>query len=381
MANVLRYGMIGGGPGAFIGDVHRKAAAFDGLATLVAGSFSSSFDKTKETGKELGLDESRLYASYEEMAEREAAREDGIDFVSIVTPNHLHHRIAKAFLEKGIHVICDKPLTTSLADAEELQKLAKQKGLLFAVTYTYTGYPLVKHARELIKEGKLGEIRFVNAEYAQDWLSTPAENEGLKQAEWRTDPKRTGIANAVGDIGTHVENMVSYLTGLKISRLSARLDSFVSGRTLDDNATIMVEYEGGAKGLYWVSQIAIGHDNGLRVRVFGSKAAIEFIQEEPNHLKVSWLGGPDHILSRGRDAVSDHVGGYQRVPAGHPEGFFEAFSNIYRTFSEGVAAAKSGKKVSDDDFDYTGVAYGVDGVRFIERCVESSKAGAKWIDY
>ncbi len=380
MAKVLRYGMVGGGPGAFIGDVHRKAAAFDGFAVLTAGAFSTSFDKTKQTGEELGLDESRLYKDYSEMAQQEAKRDDGIDFVSIVTPNNTHYPIAKAFLEQGIHVICDKPLTTSLKDAEELQKLARDKGLLFAVTYTYTGYPMVKHARHMIQNGEIGEIRFVNAEYAQDWLATPMEKEGLKQAEWRTDPKQTGIANSVGDIGTHVENMVSYLTGLKIKRLSARLDSFVEGRTLDDNATVMVEYDTGAKGLYWVSQIAIGGDNALRVRVYGTKAAVEFVQEDPDHLKVSVLGGPDKILSRGRDDLAENAAKYPRVPAGHPEGFFEAFSNIYKTFAEGVMEAKGGKKVTDDDFDYIGVAGGVDGVRFIEKCVESSKAGAKWVD-
>jgi predicted dehydrogenase len=381
MANELRYGMVGGGPGAFIGDVHRKAAAFDGKAVLVAGSFSSSFDKTKETGKELGLDDDRLYKDYSEMAKAEAQRKDGIDFVSIVTPNNAHYPVAKAFLEQGIHVICDKPLTTSLAHAEELEKLAKDKGLLFGVTYTYTGYVLAKQARHLIQSGELGEIRFVSAEYAQDWLATPMEKEGLKQAEWRTDPKKTGIANSVGDIGTHVENMVSYMTGMKITRLSARLDSFVEGRQLDDNASIMVEYNTGAKGLYWVSQIAIGHDNGLRVRVYGTKASLEFLQEEPNHLYVRYLGGPETILSRGRDAVADSAERYNRVPAGHPEGLFVAFANIYKTFAEGVDEAKNGKKVKDEDFDYPGVAYGVEGVRFIEKCVESSKAGAKWIDF
>jgi predicted dehydrogenase len=378
---VATYGMVGGGPGAFIGEVHRVAARFDGLAALVAGSFSSSFDKTKQTGGELGLPEDRLYASYAEMAEKEGSRDDGIDFVVVVTPNKLHYAIAKAFLENGIHILCDKPLTTTVEEAEELKKIAQDKGLLFGVTYTYTGYPMVKNARDVVQNGELGDIRFVAAEYPQDWLAEPMEKQGLKQAEWRTDPSQTGVSNVVGDIGTHVENMVSYVTGLKIKKLAARLDSFVEGRTLDDNATIMVEYDGGAKGLYWVSQIAVGYDNGLRIRVFGTKGGLEFFQEDPNHLVVTPLGGPTKKLSRGRDAMSDRATELSRVPAGHPEGYFEAFANIYTTFAKAVAKKKAGKSVDESKEDYPTIDEGIQGVRFIHRCVESSKKDAAWVDF
>jgi len=298
-ARKLRYGMVGGGKGAFIGDVHRKAIAMDGLAELVAGSFSQSFDNTIETGTNLGLARERLYATYAEMAQKEASRPDCIDFVSIVTPNALHYPVAKAFLEAGINVVCDKPLTFEESEARELEALARKKNLLFCVTYTYTGYPAVKQAREMVQHGDIGEIRFVNAEYPQEWLATAAEREGSKQASWRTNPALSGKSNCVGDIGSHVENLVSYITGLKIKSLCARLDTFVSGRVLDDNASIMVEYEGGAKGLYWASQITIGYDNALRVRIFGTKGTIQWSQENPNYLTVSKLGEPTQVLSRG----------------------------------------------------------------------------------
>ncbi|MFO8063374.1 MAG: Gfo/Idh/MocA family protein [Spirochaetota bacterium] len=378
---VVSYGMVGGGPGAFIGAVHRTAARFDARAALVAGSFSSNYEKTTQTGRQLGLEEDRLYKSYSEMAKAEAARADGIDFVAIVTPNKLHFDIAKAFLEHGIHVLCDKPLTTTVEEAEELKKLAAGNDALFGLTYTYTGYPMVKHAKDLVASGEIGEIRFVSAEYPQDWLAEPMETQGLKQAEWRTDPAQSGISNCVGDIGTHLENLVSYITGLKITSLSARLDSFVEGRRLDDNASIMLEYEGGAKGLYWLSQVAIGFDNAPRVRIFGTKGSIEFQQEDPNHLIVNALGGPTKTLSRGRDALSARATELSRVPAGHPEGYFEAFSNIYTTFADAVFRKQSGQKVDERTEDYPTLDEGIEGVRFIHRCVESSKQGAAWIDF
>lgn len=378
---VVSYGMVGGGPGAFIGAVHRTAARFDARAALVAGSFSSNYEKTTQTGRQLGLEEDRLYKSYSEMAKAEAARADGIDFVAIVTPNKLHFDIAKAFLEHGIHVLCDKPLTTTVEEAEELKKLAAGNDALFGLTYTYTGYPMVKHAKDLVASGEIGEIRFVSAEYPQDWLAEPMETQGLKQAEWRTDPAQSGISNCVGDIGTHLENLVSYITGLKITSLSARLDSFVEGRRLDDNASIMLEYEGGAKGLYWLSQVAIGFDNAPRVRIFGTKGSIEFQQEDPNHLIVNALGGPTKTLSRGRDALSARATELSRVPAGHPEGYFEAFSNIYTTFADAVFRKQSGQKIDERTEDYPTLDEGIEGVRFIHRCVESSKQGAAWIDF
>ncbi len=377
----LRYGMVGGGKGAFIGDVHRKAIALDGLAELVAGSFSQSFENTLETGASLGVARDRLYATYGEMATAEAARSDGIDFVSIVTPNALHYSVAKAFLSAGISVVCDKPLTFEEAEAKELGALAAKKGLLFGVTYTYTGYPAVKHAREMVRRGDIGEIRFVNAEYPQEWLATPSEREGSKQAAWRTNPALAGKSNCVGDIGSHAENMVSYITGLKIAKLCARLDTFVEGRPLDDNATIMVEYEGGAKGVYWASQIAIGYDNGLRVRIFGTKGTIQWSQENPNYLVVSKLGEPTVTLSRGRDGFYPHAQSYSRIPSGHPEGYFEAFANLYKTFITALAKLKAGEKLTQDDLDFPTAEAGAQGVRFIGKCVESSKKGAVWVTF
>jgi len=378
----LRYGMVGGGPGAFIGDVHRRAIALDPNTELVAGVFSRNQQASLVTARSLLLDQSRIYRDYQSMADEEAKRDDGIDFVVIVTPNVSHFEIAKAFLQAGIHVVCDKPLTTELADAESLGALVRDTGLLFAVTYTYTGYPIVKHARELVRSGALGAIRFVNAEYPQEWLAQRSEDEeGNRQAAWRTDPSQSGKSNCVGDIGTHIENMVSYVTGLEIERLSARLDSFVEGRTLDDNATIMVDYAGGARGLYWSSQIAIGRDNGLRVRVFGEKGSIEFFQEEPNHLTLSLIDAPTQIISRGRDALGTRGDGLVRVPAGHPEGYFEAFANIYLTFTGALRKRLSGEKLDEADMDFPQVEDGIQGVRFVTRVVESNESDGSWTQF
>ncbi len=376
-----RYGMIGGGEGSFIGDVHRRAIGLDGKAQLVAGCFSTSYDNTLATGKALGLDESRLYESFADMAKAESERDDGIDFAVIVTPNHVHYAAAKAFLKAGIHVVCDKPLTFEESEAQELSDLAEAQKLLFCVTYTYTGYPIAKHAREMILNGDLGAIRFVNAEYPQDWLATKLEDTGQKQADWRNDPARTGKSNCVGDIGSHVENMVSFMTGLRIKRLCARLDTFVEGRPLDDNACIMLEYEGGAKGLYWSSQIAVGHDNGLRVRIYGEHGGLEFNQENPNHLTVTHLDKPTEIISRGRNELYPEAMKYSRIPAGHPEGYFEAFANIYSAFIDALKKVQEGGEISYNELDFPSVKAGLDGVRFIGKCVESSQKGAVWIDY
>ena len=378
----LRYGMVGGGQGAFIGDVHRRAIALDGSAALVAGCFSRSYENTLATGRALRLDASRLYRSFEEMAEAERGRRDGIDFAVIVTPNGSHFPAARAFLSSGIHVACDKPLTLEVAEAEELAALARRKDLLFCVTYAYTGYPAVKHARDMIARGDLGDLRFVNAEYVQEWLATPLERDGLhKQAAWRVDPKETGKSLCVGDIGTHVENMVRTLTGLRIARLCARLDTLVPGRRLDDNASILVDYEGGARGLYWASQVAIGNNNAFRVRVVGSKGSITWAQEDPDHLAVSWLTKPSETLSRGRDAFSPRAQSYSRVPAGHPEGYFEAFANVYKAFAAALTKKKGGADLSTADLDFPGVEDGLSGVRFIDRCVESSKRGPAWVQF
>jgi predicted dehydrogenase len=380
-ARRLSYGMVGGGPGAFIGEVHRKAIGLDGLADIAAGAFSKSFDKTLETGRSLGLSEDRLYPDFETMAAKESARPDGIDFVVIVTPNAQHYPAAKAFLSHGINVVCDKPLTFETAEAEELAMLARQKGLLFCVTYTYTGYPAVKQAREMIKRGDIGEIRYVNAEYPQEWLATPAEKEGSKQASWRADPKQAGKSCCVGDIGSHVENLVSFVTGLEIDSICARLDTFVEGRNLDDNATIMLNYKGGAKGLYWTSQVAVGYDNALKLRVFGSKGTIQWSQENPNYLEVLKLGEPCQRLSRGRDAFYPHAQSYSRIPSGHPEGYFEAFANIYKTYILALGKKKAGQALAEGDLDFPQAEAGAAGVKFIGKCVDSSRKGAVWIDF
>jgi predicted dehydrogenase len=375
----LTYGMVGGGPGAFIGDVHRKAINLDGLASIAAGCFSRDKAKTLETGRALGIAEDRLYASYDEMAQKESQRKDCIDFAVVVTPNAAHYGAVKALLSHGIAVVCDKPFTFNTEEAAELTALAKKKNLLLAVTYTYTGYPTVKHARELVASGEIGEIRFVNAEYPQEWLATPAEVGDNKQASWRSDPAQSGKANCTGDIGSHVENLVSYITGLRIKKLAARLDKIVEGRKLDDNSTIMVEYEGGAKGLYWASQIAIGFDNALRIRIFGSKGTIQWSQEDPNYLTVSYLDKPTMRLSRGRDAFASHAQSYSRIPSGHPEGYFEAFANIYKTYITALVKQKNGEKLSAQDIDFPSGDMGVDGVKFINACVESSEKNAAWV--
>lgn len=378
---IVTFGMVGGGEGAFIGDVHRRAIALDGKARLVAGCFSRDKKTTLATGEGLHLDRERLYASYTDMAAAESARDDGIDFVVVVTPNASHYPIAKAFLEKGIHVVSDKPLTTDLSQAEELDRLAKEKGLLFAVTYTYSGYPAVKHAKAMIAAGEIGTIRFVNAEYPQEWLADKIEDSGQKQASWRSDPSQSGISNCVGDIGSHIENTVAYITGLDIQRLSARLDTFVEGRILDDNATIMVDYVGGAKGLYWCSQVAVGHDNDLSVRIYGSQGTIRWRQENPNYLEVITKDKPATTISRGRDGLKARAESLVRIPAGHPEGYFEAFANIYKTFVDALIKKASGATLDGDDLDFPSAAAGAQGVKFIEKCVESAKKDASWLDF
>jgi len=377
--DTLRYGMVGGGKGSFIGGVHRQAIALDGLASIAAGCFSTRHRNTLETGASLGLPRERLYRNYEELIRKEAARPDGIDFLVVVTPNVLHYPIAKLALEHGLHVVCDKPLTVTSGEARELAALAKRKKRLFAVTYTYTGYPMVRQMREMVAAGELGEIRFVSAEYAQDWLATPLERTGQKQAAWRTDPALAGASNAVGDIGSHIENVVAHVTGLEIKSLAARLDRFGDGRLLDDNASIMVEYKGGAKGLYWCSQIAVGQDNGFRVRIYGTKASLEWAQEDPNYCQAGYVGKPSVRLSRGRDALYPSAQRMSRIPAGHPEGYFEAFANIYAAFLAALRKVKAGTPVTAGDLDFPNVLDGLRGVRFIEACVASSKKGAAWV--
>ncbi|MDR0555236.1 MAG: Gfo/Idh/MocA family oxidoreductase [Treponema sp.] len=377
----LRYGMVGGGPGAFIGDVHRKAINLDGMAEIAAGCFSQDPQKTLAVGAALGIPKERLYGSFEEMAEQEAKRPDKIDFLVITTPNTSHFAIAKAFLSRGIPVVCEKPLATELADAEELAALVKKTGLPFMITYNYTGNVTIKHARELIRSGELGKITFVNGEYPQEWLMVEAEKQGSKQAVTRTDPKLAGHSNSVGDLGSHIESMVSYLTGLRITSVCARLDRIFPGRTLDDNATIMLEYDNGAKGVYWTSQIAAGYDNALRVRIFGTKGAIDWNEESSNYLGVAFYGKPKTALSRGRDPFFPHAQGYSRIPSGHPEGYHESLANLYKTFISALIKRKEGKTVSDAEKDWPTVDMGVDGVKFISKCVESSEKGALWVQF
>lgn len=377
----IKYGMVGGGPGSLIGGVHRKAAKFDGKGEIVSGAFSRSYEKTLQTGRTLGLAEDRLYENYQAMAEKESSRSDGIDFVSIVVPNKFHYPIAKKFLEEGIHVVCDKPLTVTLEQAEELENLTRKKNLLFGVTYVYSGYPMVKQARELVNSGELGDIRVVQGEYAQEWLATPVEKEGNKQAEWRTNPEISGKTTCVGDIGTHIENTVSYITDLGIDSIAANLSIFGAGRKLDDNAEMMVKFSNGATGSFWCSQVAIGHDNGLKVRVYGTKGSLIWKQENPNYLEVSFLDKPKKKVSRGRDELYPPAEDAVRLPGGHPEGFYEAFSNIYKNFLIALEDKKSGKGIHPEDYDYPDVDVGVQGVKFIETCLESFEQNSKWVKF
>ena len=374
----LRYGMVGGGPGAFIGDAHRKAISLDGTAELVAGCFSRTPEKTKEQGKSLGLDPERCYANYKEMAAAERAREDGIDFVVIVTPNNTHYEIAKAFLEAGIHVACDKPLVTTAEEAEELKKIADEKGLLFMVTYTYTGHVTMKYMRDLVKNGEIGTIRTVMAEYPQGWLYN--ENDwGGKQGEWRCDPAQSGRVNCLGDLGTHVENAVATVTGLKIKRVLAKMDVVVPGRKLDDNDQILVEYEGGATGINWTSQFAIGCDNSLRLRIYGSKGTLLWFQETPEEVTLIREDGIARTIKRGYGAVTPDAAKYGRLPSGHTEGWLEAMGNLYDSFGACVLAKKE-DRFTPDMIDYPTIEEGVAGLKYVEACLKSSENGNVWVE-
>jgi len=374
----LRYGMIGGGPGSFIGDAHRKAINIDGQAELVAGVFSRSHEKSLETARELGVAEERCYADFEAMAKAEAAREDGIDFVVIVTPNVTHYPAAKAFLEAGIHVACDKPLCLDSEQAGELCRLADEKGLLFLVTYTYMGHVTAKHAKEVIKAGELGKIRSVVAEYPQGWLAYEGEWGG-KQGEWRCDPKQSGGVNCLGDLGTHVENAVATMTGLKIKRVLAKMDVVVPGRVLDDNDYVLVEYEGGANGMYWTSQYAIGHDNSLRVRIYGENGSIEWFQEQPEKILMVSRDGTLNEVHRGYGSVKPAAARYGRLPSGHTEGWLESMGNLYRSFIECIRAKQDGT-FKPELIDFPTVHDGAEGIRFVEACLESNRKGNVWVE-
>ena len=381
MERKIRIGMVGGGKDAFIGGVHRIALRLDGYYELVAGSFSSNFDNSKETGKNLGLAEDRIYKTYQEMAEKESARSDGIDVVSIVTPNHLHVPIAKIFADKGIHVICDKPLALSSEEAIDLKNIVENKKIIFALTHNYTGYPMVRHARSLIQKGDLGSIRVVQAEYPQDWLTTKAEDSGLKQAEWRTDPKRSGNGGCIGDIGTHAFNLIRFITGLKVEELSAVIHTFVIGRLVDDNAQIMLRFEGGAKGSIWSSQVAVGNENNLKIRVFGENGGLEWRQEDPNYLHFTKFGHPTQRFTRGSGSASEEANNITRIPAGHPEGYLEGFANIYSDVSKKLFALINKQKYDPSNDCYPTIYDGVEGMKFIETVLESSNNNCKWTQF
>ena len=374
----IRYGMVGGGQGAFIGAVHRIAARIDDKYELVAGALSSDAERAKASGAELGLAEDRCYTDFKTMAKAEAKRADGIEVVSIVTPNHMHFPAAKAFIEAGIHVICDKPLSLNLKEALALEKLlAKNPKVIFALTHNYSGYPMIRQAKAMVAAGELGEIRLVQGEYPQDWLTTDLEKSGQKQAAWRTDPKRSGAGGCVGDIGTHTYQLATYVSGLTLQELSADLTSFVKGRKLDDNVSAMLRFKGGAKGHIWASQVAPGHENGLKLRIYGTKGGLEWTQADPNYLWYTPFGEPKRLITRGGAGANAAANRVTRVPGGHPEGYLEGFANIYTEVARAIEAKRAGKKV-DKDVDFPGIVDGVAGMAFIEACVKSSAKNGKW---
>ncbi len=374
----LNYGMVGGGPGSFIGDAHRKSINIDAMANLVAGCFSRTPEKCRQTGAELGIAADRCYASFDEMAKAEAAREDGIDFAVVVTPNVSHYAACKAFLEVGIHVSCDKPLCLTVEQADELVALAKEKGVLFLVTYTYMGHVTAKHIKRYIAEGKLGKIRTVMAEYPQGWLAYEGEWGG-KQGEWRCDPAQSGGVNCLGDLGTHVENAVATMTGLKIKRVLAKMDVVVPGRVLDDNDVVMVEYEGGATGCYWTSQFAIGHKNDLRVRIYGEKGSILWEQENCEKVTMVQYDGTYVDLFRGTAGIEPGAAAYGRLPSGHTEGWLESMGNLYKSFITCVSAKKDGT-FTDDMIDFPTVEDGAEGIKFVHACLKSNAEGNVWVE-
>ncbi|HUQ37126.1 MAG TPA: Gfo/Idh/MocA family oxidoreductase [Aestuariivirga sp.] len=375
----IRLGMVGGGQGAFIGAVHRLAARMDDHYDFVAGALSSDAARSKASGEELGLAPDRIYGDFREMAKAEAKRRDGIEAVSIVTPNHMHFPAAKAFIEAGIHVICDKPLSLNLKEALALEKLlAKNRNVIFALTHNYSGYPMIRQARAMVAAGELGDIRVVQGEYPQDWLTTDLEKSGQKQAAWRTDPARTGAGGCVGDIGTHTYQLGCFVSGLKLDELSADLTTFVKGRRVDDNVHVMMRYKGGAKGMIWASQVAPGHENGLKIRVYGTKGGLEWVQADPNYLWYSPFGEPKRLITRGGAGSNAAAARVTRVPPGHPEGYLEGFANIYTEVARAIKARRAGKK-PDKDVQFPGIEDGVAGMAFIEACVKSSAKNGKWV--
>ncbi len=374
----IRLGMVGGGKDAFIGAVHRIAARIDDQFELVAGALSSTPEKSRESGAALGLDPARVYDDFEAMARREARLKDGIEAVAIVTPNHMHAPAARAFLKRGIHVICDKPLTATLPEAKKLAKAAADADALFVLTHNYTGYPMIRQAREMVASGALGPIRVVQVEYAQDWLSTALEETGSKQAGWRTDPAKTGAGGSTGDIGTHAFNLASFVTGLKLESLAADLQSFVPGRRVDDNGHVLMRFDGGARGMLWCSQVAPGNENTLRLRVYGETGGLEWSQEDPNYLWHGPLGEPKRLITRGGAGAGAAAARVSRVPPGHPEGYLEGFATIYAEAARAIRARQAGQPVPDDVM-FPNVEDGVAGVAFVDACVRSSAKNGAWI--
>lgn len=376
----LRFGMIGGGRDSFIGAVHRRAAQFEGNVELVSGAFSSTAEKSKASGKDLLLPDDRVYGSWQEMLEKELAlpEEQRIDFVSIVTPNHMHYAPAKAFVEAGFHVASDKPMVHTVAQALDLVQAVKKHDVVFMVTHNYTGYPMAKQARYLVQSGALGKVQKVLVEYPQGWLLDRVELSGSKQAEWRTDPARSGISGCIGDIGSHCENLVSYVTGLELEAICADLTIFAPGRELDDDGSILLRFKGGAKGVLTASQICPGQENSLSIRVWGTKGGLEWRQEDPNYLFVRSNDGPERIYKRGNGYNCDAAKANSRLPSGHPEAFYEAFANIYRNFADTIRAKILGIEPSETMLDFPTVEDGARGVYFINKAVESSASDAKW---
>ena len=374
----LRLGMVGGGRDAFIGGVHRIASRIDDHFDLVAGAFSSTPEKSQASGADLGVDPSRVYDDFKAMAQREARLKNGIDAVAIVTPNHVHYAAAREFLKRGIHVICDKPLTSTLPDARKLVKAAESSDALFILTHNYTGYPMVRQAREMVANGDIGDVRVVQVEYPQDWLTDALEETDLKQARWRTDPAQSGAGGSTGDIGTHAFNIASFVTGLELEELSADLSAFVSGRQLDDNGHVMLRFKGGARGMLWCSQVAPGNENALKLRIYGSKGGLEWSQEDPNYLRYAPHGEPVRTLKRGNAGTGAAAARMSRIPPGHPEGYLEGFANIYSEAAAAIRAHDAGQPVSTDVI-YPTVQDGLLGVAFVDACVRSSARNAAWV--
>ena len=377
----LTYGMIGGGVGSFIGSVHRKSLALNGGTRLACGCFDIVWENNLLIGRQNSVEEGRIYPDYLKMLEAEAAREDRIDFIAIATPNNLHYSIARACLEHGFHVVCEKPMCFELEEAYELKRLAEEKNLLFCVCYSYIGYPMVKQARKMIEDGAIGDITVVMAEYAQQWVAERVQESGGKPSFWRNDPKVSGGSLCVGDIGTHVECTVSYMTGLKIEKLCASLRSIGEGIGLDSNAEILVKYKGGASAIYWCSQVAVGIGNCFRIRVFGTKGSLDWTHENPGELKYASLGRPTQTLVQGKKYIDPSVLKYCRIPASHPEGFIEAFANNYIAFTEALMKVRMGVSPSQKEMDFAGVDEGISGVNFIRRCLESSAHNGVWVNF